>query len=86
MQIEYGLLKKEPGMEESYTIIPEDLRMNPNCPCPTRTCPNHGFCKYCIPHHEKINRHLKEIGMEEHCHPQFCKRAEYLDAKKGERV
>jgi len=84
MQIEYGLLKDEPGMEESYTIIPEDFKMNPNCPCPTRTCPNHGFCKYCIPHHQKINRRLEAAGMSEHCHPQFCKRQEYLDKKRQE--
>ena len=76
MQIEYGLLREEPGMEESYTIIPEDLKMNPNCPCPTRSCPNHGFCKYCIPHHEKINRMLAEKGIEGHL--QFCRREEYL--------
>ena len=82
MQIEYGLLKDEPGMEESYTIIPEDMKMNPYCPCPTRTCPNHGFCKYCVPHHQKIYRRLEEAGMCEHCHPQFCRRQEYLETKK----
>ena len=82
MQIEYGLIPEEPGMEESYTIIPEEFKMNPNCPCPTRTCPNHGFCRYCVPHHEKINRRLVEMGLAEHAHPQFCRREEYLEEKR----
>lgn|GEM_PF-1088566 len=73
MFIEYGLILNEPGMEESYTIIPEDLRMNPKCPCPTRTCPNHGFCQYCIKHHDHINRQLEEKGIKGH--PQYCKRS-----------
>lgn len=83
MQIEYGLLPEEPGMEESYTIIPEDLKMNPNCPCPTRTCPNHGFCQYCVPHHEKISRRLAEMGQPGRADPPFCHRKEYLETKRA---
>ena len=32
MQIEHGLIPEKPGMEESYTIIPDTARMNPKCP------------------------------------------------------
>jgi len=63
MQIERGKIPECPGMEVSYTIIPEDMRMNPKCPCPTRTCPNHGFCKYCFKHHERIDRLRAEHGV-----------------------
>mgnify|MGYP004703318875 FL=1 len=50
------------------------MRMNPRCPCLTRTCPNHGFCQYCKKHHAHIDVMLKEIGME----PEgpFCQRPE----------
>ena len=60
MQIEHGLIPEKPGMEESYTIIPDDMRMCPTCPCPTRTCPNHGFCQYCVRHHAHIDVMLAE--------------------------
>lgn len=62
MQIEHGLIPEKPGMEESYAIIPDMARMNPRCPCLTRTCPNHGFCRYCKRHHEHIDRLLAESG------------------------
>ncbi len=81
MRIEYGVIPDEPGMEESYTIIPEELKYNPYCPCPTRTCPNHGFCKYCVPHHVDVNKMLVEKGLGERAHPQFCRREEYLQCK-----
>ena len=35
MQIEHGLIADKPGLEESYTIIPDTMRMNPRCPCLT---------------------------------------------------
>mgnify|MGYP004631778641 CR=1 FL=1 len=79
MLIEHGLIPghtlspNEPGMENSSSIIPEDLRMNPNCPCPTRTCPLHGFCDYCSQHHAELNRALGVLGLGEHCHFHHCK-------------
>lgn len=74
MLIEYGLIEEEPGMEEVYSIIPEDLKMNPKCPCTTRTCPNHGFCKYCVEHHRAITVRLTAMGMKSD--PPFCNRFE----------
>lgn len=73
MQIEHGLIPEKPGMEESYTIIPDTARMNLTCPCLTRTCPNHGFCMYCKRHHEHIDRLLAENGKP----PEgpYCKRS-----------
>lgn len=72
MQIEHSLIPEKPGMEESYTIIPDTARMNPKCPCLTRTCPNHGFCQYCKRHHDHIDRMLAEKGIP----PEgpYCKR------------
>lgn len=66
MLIEYGLIPEEPGMEEVYTIIPEDLKFRPTCPCLTRTCPNHGFCKYCKEHHAKLDRKAAAAGRPPH--------------------
>ena len=74
MRIEHGLIPEEPGMEKVFTIIPEDMKFRPACPCPTRTCPNHGFCIYCKEHHDSINRMLKEMGIETEA--VFCKRKE----------
>jgi len=76
MQIEYWLLPDEPGMEEAYTIVGEEMKMSPDCPCPTRACPNHGFCKYCILHHKKIDQILAEIGKQPH--GVVCKRCKAL--------
>ncbi len=58
---ELGLDPRCPGLEISETIIEEDLRYNPNCPCRTRTCPQHGFCKYCIQHHSDLGKLLKDM-------------------------
>ena len=58
---EFGLSETEPGLEITETFIEEDLRYNPECPCPTRTCPQHGFCKICVQHH----RELAEMGQVE---------------------
>ncbi len=66
--------KLPPGMENSATIIPDNFRMNPECPCPTRTCPQHGFCKYCKMHHDSIIRMLAAKGIK--AHTVFCKRKE----------
>ncbi len=85
MLIEHGLIPghtlcpDEPGMENSSTIIPEELRMNPNCPCPTRTCPLHGFCDYCSQHHAELNRALGVLGLGEHCHFHHCKQDFYVE-------
>ena len=74
MLIEHGLIPghtltpDEPGMENSASIIPDDQKMNPNCVCPTRTCPLHGFCQYCAQHHAELNRALEAMGLGEHCH------------------
>lgn len=80
MQIEHGLIPEKPGMEESYTIIPDDMRMCPTCPCPTRTCPNHGFCRYCQAHHAHIDMMLAERGIG----PEgpYCKRPECGEKRK----
>ena len=51
MIIEHGMRPDVPGLEVTETLIEEDLRYNPECPCQTRTCPQHGFCKYCVEHH-----------------------------------
>lgn len=85
MLIEHGLIPghtlcpDQPGMENSSTIIPEQLRMNPNCPCPTRTCPLHGFCDYCSQHHAELNRALGVLGLGEHCHFHHCKQDVYVE-------
>ena len=76
MQIEHGFIPGEPGMEEAYTIIGETMRMNPDCPCPTRACPNHGFCKYCVIHHKQLDQRLIENGREPH--GVVCKRRKEL--------
>ena len=79
MLIEHGLIPghtltpDEPGMENSASIIPDDQKMNPNCVCPTRTCPLHGFCQYCAQHHAELNRALEAMGLGEHCHFHHCK-------------
>ena len=49
--VEFGLDPTRPGMELCETLIDEDLKYNPNCPCKTRPCPQHGFCKVCTRHH-----------------------------------
>jgi hypothetical protein len=74
MRLEHGLIPEEPGMEEVYTIIPDTQRMNPTCGCPARTCPNHGFCKYCLTHHMYIDRMLAERGIPGHY--AYCQRQE----------
>ena len=77
MQIEHGLIPEKPGMGESYTIIPDGMRMCPTCPCPTRTCPNHGFCQYCVRHHAHIDVMLAEHNITPEgpfCHREECKR------------
>ncbi len=75
MQIEYIELEQnpeEPGIDIMYSIIPEDLRMNPKCPCKARTCPNHGYCFYCTRHHAEINRMLIAEGHPELVHGPAC--------------
>lgn len=62
----------EPGIDIMYTIIGEDMRMNPYCPCQSRTCPNHGFCLYCKEHHDEINRMLCASGQPEKVHGPAC--------------
>ncbi len=79
MLIEHGLIPgctlcpDQPGMENSSSIIPDLQKMNPNCVCPTRTCPLHGFCQYCVQHHEELSRALGQMGLGEHCHFHHCK-------------
>ena len=38
---------------EEKKAIPEDQRMNPECPCRTRGCEYHGFCKLCVAKHQR---------------------------------
>ena len=77
MLIDCGLVKEIPGMVEAYTIIPEDMKMNPNCPCQTRCCPNHGFCAYCLTHHKELNQEFREMGLDVVDYPA-CKDPAYL--------
>ncbi len=58
MLAEHGMSPDVPGLEITETLIEEDLRYNPECPCKTRTCPQHGFCKYCLQHHADIARRM----------------------------
>lgn len=51
---EFGMDPNAPGLEIMETLIEEDLRYNPECPCRARTCPQHGFCKYCVEHHKQV--------------------------------
>ena len=66
---EFGMDPNIPGLEIVETLIEEDVRHNPNCPCKTRTCPQHGFCKYCIQHHcelaEMMTRMMGDAPHEE---------------------
>ncbi len=62
-----------PGLEEVYTIMPEEAKCNPRCPCQARTCPNHGFCQYCVAHHEDIDCIRVSLGREPHNGP-VCRR------------
>ena len=39
---------------EEKKAIPEDQRMNPECPCRTRGCEYHGFCKLCVAKHQRL--------------------------------
>ncbi|MCC8142384.1 MAG: hypothetical protein LIO56_07660 [Lachnospiraceae bacterium] len=57
---EFGMDEQIPGLELTETVIEEDLRFNPNCPCPTRTCSQHGFCKACIVHHKGLRELIKD--------------------------
>lgn len=85
MLIEHGLIPghtlcpDQPGMENSSTIIPDHQKMNPNCVCPTRTCPLHGFCEYCAQHHAELSRALGEMGLGEHCHFHHCKQDKLIE-------
>ncbi len=54
------------GLEEAYSIVPEDCLMNPNCPCQTRTCPHHGFCAMCVRHHKDVDELLVSRGAQPH--------------------
>lgn len=60
---EYGPVEGIPGMESSETYIEEETKYNPNCPCGTRTCPQHGFCKECIAHHEWVKKKMASHGL-----------------------
>ncbi len=82
MRSEIGLIPNQGGMEEAYSIIPEDMRMNPDCPCRTRTCPNHGFCQYCYAHHEDLRRMFGERGIVTN-EGTFCRREEFLCDKEA---
>lgn len=85
MLIEHGLIPghtlcpDQPGMENSSSIIPDDQKMNPNCVCPTRTCPLHGYCQYCAQHHAELSRALGVLGLGEHCHFHHCKQDKLVE-------
>lgn len=54
MLIELGPLHPDaPGLMCFETIIPDDMKMNPECSCQVRNCPKHGFCVYCKIHHDE---------------------------------
>lgn len=52
----------KPGLKEDYSIVEENLKMNPECPCLTRTCPNHGFCIMCVRHHKDVDEIGAQVG------------------------
>lgn len=73
MQLEhFGHDPACPGMEEAYSIVPETMKMNPNCPCEARTCPHHGFCAMCVRHHKDVDALLVSEG--KHPHGSYCAR------------
>ena len=39
---------------ENRKIYSEEQRYNPNCPCRTRGCDYHGFCKQCVEKHRNM--------------------------------
>lgn len=53
----------EPGILCYETIVPDDMKMNPECPCQVRCCPKHGFCKYCKQHHDELIRAMAAQGL-----------------------
>lgn len=67
MQLEYFRpVPGCPGLEEAYSIVPEDAVMNPDCPCQTRTCPYHGFCAMCVRHHRDVDELMAQEGRPGH--------------------
>lgn len=50
------------NVPEEKFAFPEDQRLNPECPCRTRGCQYHGFCKSCVEKH----RRLREAGLSDH--------------------
>ncbi len=55
-------IEGKPGLKEDYSIVEENARMNPKCPCQTRTCPCHGFCAMCIQHHRDVDEIAASAG------------------------
>ncbi len=63
MQNVHGMVEGQPGMFDSETYIEEDVKYKEGCPCRTRTCPQHGFCRECVLHHKEVSAHLAEMGL-----------------------
>ena len=88
MRREYIELEQHPehiGIDYMFTIIPEELRMAPDCKCPARTCPNHGFCYYCKQHHDEINRMIVAEGHPEAVHGCSCQHG-HIDAHEYQKL
>lgn len=41
---------------ENRDVVPENQRVNPECPCRTRGCHYHGFCRLCVDKHRNMNK------------------------------
>ena len=59
---EFGMDPNVPGLEITENFVEEDLRYNPNCPCRTRSCSQHGFCKLCTQHHRELAALFERLG------------------------
>ena len=83
------LLPDQPGMCVWDTVVEEDVEHCATCPCLTRTCPNHGFCAYCRPHHAELNKMIGRMtGIPQH-HGSYCqnfKRVRAAELPVGARV
>ena len=47
---------------EEKIVMSEDYPINAECPCRTRGCHYHGFCKACVEKHQR----LIEAGLSDH--------------------
>ena len=75
------MLPDQPGMCLWDTVVEDDVEYNPACPCLTRTCPNHGFCAYCVPHHASLNRMIGRTTGIPQTHQSACRNFPVVEAR-----